>query len=146
MAQDDFQGAAGWNSDDYNNSHHATAGDVQNAISLISRAGFEIEAMAYEHARRGRETLEEIFAGIESEGKLLDTPEHAFFFKKGDENLCLSWNYEDNTAEITLDKILPGEAIARVGNSQDFTLQEFAGYLRTRESPASGTTSPAPGS
>jgi hypothetical protein len=85
--------------------------------------------------------MDEMFAS----GLYEDNAEHAFFYRKGDERLCLSWDYKFNTAEVSLEKILPGECLCRSENYWDFSLPEFAAYLRTRENPAPGSTPPAPG-
>lgn len=145
MPQDDFQEAAGGNPEYYNSSHRVTADDVQNTIALISRAGFEIDAMAYEHARQGREEFMAAIKGAGLDGSIVDFTEHPFFYRRGDARLYLSWDYEDNTAEITLEKILPGEFLCRAENHQDFSLTEFAAYIHARENTAPGSTSPAPG-
>jgi hypothetical protein len=130
----------------YNLSHHATADDVQQALHLITAvAGFDVDAMAKEHIRKGHERFNRIMAE-HPDIKVGPAPVHEFFFRRGEnEELILSWNYEDNSAEVSLNHILPGEALARRENRWDFSLAEFAEFVASGRDPAARPNqSPAP--
>ena|SRR5579871_4367382 len=133
MIPEDFDRAAAHRKE-YAVTHRATVDDVQKALHLIVKAGFDVDAMAPEHIRRGREILEEMMKK-HPEMVLENAPEHGYSFRRGDERLMLTWNYEDNTAEIILDKRLPGEPVARIGDSRTFSLSEFAAYVAAGQDP-----------
>lgn len=120
----------------YKVSHRATAADVQKALHLITAvAGFDVDAMAQEYIRKGRESLRKALA--EHPGLYeREASQHGFHFRRGEaERLFLSWDYENDTAEITLEQILPGEILARGENTWEFSLSEFAEFVASGQDP-----------
>lgn len=117
MAKKDFTRASAYSGD-------ATTAEVQQAITMIAKAGFELDAEAYDHVRKGREEMKKVEDEIKKthpDVTFSDAPGHTFFFRKADTHLSLGWDDAAGKAEI----YIHDGAIGTAGETQNYTLKEF---------------------
>jgi hypothetical protein len=102
----------------------ATPSEVQQAFNMIAKAGFTLDAEAYEHLREGRrmmKELEEKLKGKNPDIVFSDEPGRSFFFRKGETRLSLMWDDALGVARIDVHE----GGIGKVGEPREYSVPEF---------------------